>query len=118
MVFYAAAHGGAGTHAVRGHIVTVKGDPFVEGDDAVLVDIADGVVIVEDGLITAVGPYETVKGSLGDIHLDHYPDAIVTAGFVDSHVHYVQGCLAAALLPERARPVAAADASSTASVSR
>ena len=91
MVFYAAEHGGAGTHAIRGHVVTVKGDPFVEGDDDVLIDIADGLVIVEDGLITAVGPYEQTKDRLGpDIHVDHYPDRIVTAGFIDSHVHYVQ----------------------------
>lgn len=91
MVFYSAQHGGAGTHAVRGHIVTVKGDPFVEGDDDVLVDIADGLVIVENGLITAVGQYDQLSDRLTpDIHVDHYPDQIVTAGFVDSHVHYVQ----------------------------
>ncbi|MDN4613179.1 guanine deaminase [Leifsonia sp. F6_8S_P_1B] len=91
MVFYEAQHGGAGTHAVRGHIVTVKGDPFVEGDDDVLVDIADGLVIIENGLITAVGPYGELSDRLtADLHVDHYPDRIITAGFVDSHVHYVQ----------------------------
>ena len=86
MVFYSAQHGGAGTHAVRGHIVTVKGDPFVEGDDDVLVDIADGLVIVHDGIITAVGQYDEVAPRLTpDIHVDHYPGRLVTAGFVE---HY------------------------------
>lgn len=91
MVFYSAQHGGAGTHAVRGHVVTVKGDPFIEGDDSVLIDIADGLVLVENGIITAVGPYSQVKDRLGpDVHVDHYPDRLITSGFVDAHVHYVQ----------------------------
>lgn len=90
MVFYTAEHGGAGDRAIRGHVVSVKGDPFIEGDDA-LVDISDGVVVVENGLISAVGQYEDVKGSLPyGIRLDHYPGCIIGAGFIDSHVHYVQ----------------------------
>lgn len=90
-MFYSAEHGGAGDHAIRGHIVSVKGDPFIEGDDDVLLDIADGVVVVQNGLITDVGSFSELKDRLPDgIHLDHYPDRIITSGFIDTHVHYVQ----------------------------
>lgn len=91
MPFYSASKSGSGDHAIRGHVVTVIGDPFVEGDETVLVDIADGCVVIRDGIITAVGPYEQVKGDVPDgAHVDRYRDQIITSGFIDAHVHYVQ----------------------------
>lgn len=91
MTFYNSKRSGKGDHAIRGHIVTVKGDPFVEKEDEILVDIADGCVVINDGVIVAVGPFAEVKTSLPDgMNVDHYPDQIITSGFVDTHVHYVQ----------------------------
>ncbi|ROP64855.1 guanine deaminase [Curtobacterium sp. ZW137] len=83
--------------AVRGHVVTVVGDPFLNGDEAVLVEHTDGIVVVEDGVITAVGPYAELRSTLpADLAVDHYPGAIISAGFVDTHVHYVQTGIIAA----------------------
>ncbi|MFC8732923.1 hypothetical protein ACFT5B_10725 [Luteimicrobium sp. NPDC057192] len=45
--------------AVRGHAVSFKDDPF-HSDDA-LVDIADALVVSEDGVITAFGPYDETR---------------------------------------------------------
>ena len=91
MTFHSVGKAGKGDHAIRGHVVTVKGDPFIEKDHEILVDIADGCVVIRDGVIVAVGPYAQLKKDLPDgMDLDHYPDQIITSGFVDAHVHYVQ----------------------------
>jgi len=83
--------------AVRGHIVTLTGDPFVRPDDEVLVEYTDGVVIVQDGIIVAVGPYADLAASIPDgVVVDHYPHGIISAGFVDTHIHYVQTGIIAA----------------------
>ena len=80
---------GSGSSAIRGHVVTVTGDPFLTSD--ALREFTDGLVIVEGGRIRAVGPFSELRRQLapGTI-VDHYPDGIITSGFVDTHVHYVQ----------------------------
>ncbi|TCU51036.1 MULTISPECIES: guanine deaminase [unclassified Curtobacterium] len=83
--------------AVRGHVVTVVGDPFRHRDDEVLVEFEDGLVVVEDGRIAAVGSFADLGRTLpADAVVDHYPGAIISAGFVDTHVHYVQTGIIAA----------------------
>lgn len=85
----------SGNHAIRGHIVTVTGDPFLNSD--VLVEYTDGLIMVEGGIITAVGPYAELKQQLPDgAHVDHHPDGIITSGFIDTHIHYVQTGIIAA----------------------
>ncbi len=80
---------GAGNRAIRGHVVTITGDPFVTSD--ALTEFTDGLVIVEGGSIRAVGPYSELRKQLtSESVVDHYPDGIITSGFVDTHVHYVQ----------------------------
>ncbi|BDV30135.1 guanine deaminase [Microbacterium terricola] len=85
----------SGTHAIRGHIVTLTGDPFFRSD--ALVEHTDGLIVVEGGVVTAVGPYADLAHTLADdAHVDHYPDGIITSGFIDTHVHYVQTGIIAA----------------------
>lgn len=77
--------------ALRGHIVSFKGDPFFYPTDKVLVDIADGLVIVRDGIIQDVGRYSDLIHVVDDkASIISYPDCIIMAGFIDTHVHYVQ----------------------------
>ncbi|MWB97241.1 guanine deaminase [Agromyces seonyuensis] len=86
---------GSGSHAIRGHIVTLTGDPFFDSD--ALVEHTDGVVIVADGIITAVGPWSELGSSVPEgVPVDRYPDGLITAGFIDTHVHYVQTGIIAA----------------------
>ena len=64
-------------------------DPFF--DDDALVDIPDALIVTQDGVITAFGPYEQTKASVPDgVEVTHYPNHLICAGFVDTHVHYVQ----------------------------
>ncbi len=42
-------------------------------------------------MITAFGPYEETKDSVPEgVEVEHFPDALICAGFIDTHVHYVQ----------------------------
>jgi guanine deaminase len=82
------AHGG-GASAVRGHAITFRADPFFE-DDA-LVDLPDALIVSEGGLITAFGSYPETRAAVPEgVPVVHYPDALICAGFIDTHVHYVQ----------------------------
>ena len=78
-----------GASAVRGHAISYRGDPFFD-DDAFL-DITDALIVTEDGIITAFGPYAEQRDRVPDgVEVTHYPDALICAGFIDTHVHYVQ----------------------------
>ncbi|MEQ3550199.1 guanine deaminase [Pseudonocardia nematodicida] len=89
--------GGTTAAAIRGHVVTLTGDPFLEGSENVLVDEPDGLVLIEDGLITGVGPYPALRDRVPDgVEVAHHPGSLITAGFVDTHVHYVQTEIVAA----------------------
>ena len=78
-----------GPTAVRGHAISFRADPFFS-DDA-LVDVEDALIVSEDGLITAFGPYEDTKGSVPDgVEVAHHPGALICPGFIDTHIHYVQ----------------------------
>jgi guanine deaminase len=80
-----------GQVALRGHIVSLKGDPFFYPKDKVFVDINDGLVIIRDGIIQEVGQYTELIDHVDNIAaVVNYPDCIITAGFIDTHVHYVQ----------------------------
>jgi guanine deaminase len=48
--------------AVRGHAISFRADPFY--DDDALVDVADALIVSEDGVITAFGPYDQTKVSI------------------------------------------------------
>src|SRR5580658_9827359 len=48
--------------------------------------IADGTILIHDGLIAAVGPTATIKAPASAIVLD-CQGFVVTAGFWNSHVH-------------------------------
>ncbi len=67
---------GAGALAVRaGKVFPISGPP-----------IEDGIVLIEDGLITAVGPASSLAVPKG-AELIHEPEAWLIPGFVDLHTH-------------------------------
>jgi guanine deaminase len=56
-----------------------------------LVHHEDGLVVMQDGRITAFGAYELTKGALppGVVPVE-YPNGLILPGLVDTHVHYPQ----------------------------
>lgn len=76
--------------AIRGQTLAFTADPFtVPPADAITFD-SDGVVIVADGRIAAIGTAHEVLAKHPGIAVTHYPNHLVMAGFVDAHVHYPQ----------------------------
>ncbi|HET9750247.1 MAG TPA: guanine deaminase [Casimicrobiaceae bacterium] len=76
--------------AIRAAMLTFAGDPFVQGRAARHYE-PDAIVAMADGRIVACGPAADVVRSLPpDTSIAHYEHALVSAGFVDAHVHYPQ----------------------------
>jgi guanine deaminase len=77
--------------ALRGAIYTLVDDPFLNVEaDCVLYE-SDGLILLQDGLINAIGSYAGLRDKLPEeIELRHYPNSILMPGFVDAHIHYAQ----------------------------
>ena len=82
----------AGPTALRGQVLTFTGDPFHDGLDKTMVHWPDGIVVVAGGMTTHVGPAEEIAKELpaGVEIVDYGRDALISAGFVDTHVHFPQ----------------------------
>jgi guanine deaminase len=77
--------------ALRGTIVTCRDDPFLTDPRRALATEPDGVVVCRNGLIERVGPAAEIMRSLpAGTQVTHYQDCLITPGFIDTHVHYVQ----------------------------
>ena len=78
-------------NAYRAAIIHTLDDPARVGIDASYQYFEDGLLIVENGLIKAVGPAETLLATLAaDTPITVYKNALITPGFVDTHIHYPQ----------------------------
>lgn len=77
--------------ALRGSLFYLTDDPFLNPPDDCTVYESDGLLIIEDGHIVAVGAYSTLKDQLtDDTPLEHYPQQLIMPGFIDAHIHYPQ----------------------------
>lgn len=78
--------------AIRGPALTYTGDPFQHGLEATMVYEPDAIVAMADGRISHFGPARTIRPRLprGTKVEDYGRDALIMAGFIDSHVHYPQ----------------------------
>ncbi|MEV7510163.1 guanine deaminase [Streptomyces sp. NPDC090085] len=83
--------------AVRGPLISFVDDPFLTSREDAFVYESDGLLICEDGVITASGDYGALRDRLpGGVEPVHYPDHVISPGFVDTHIHYVQTGIIAA----------------------
>ena len=81
----------ASVTALRGTIVSFTGDPFLIDPAKAFVHEPDGLIVCRNGRIEAAGPYDSVRASLpASVPITDYSGCIISAGFVDTHVHYVQ----------------------------
>ena len=77
--------------AWRAAIVHCVADPKEVGVDAAYEYFEDGLLVVEDDKIQALGDAETLLKTLPDsLLIEHHPDALITPGFIDTHIHYPQ----------------------------
>lgn len=76
----------------RGRVYTPLGDPFAAADQSTTYAYhEDGYVAVTGGIIKAVGAYRELGSEWRDAELvDFGRDAIISPGFVDTHLHAPQ----------------------------
>jgi guanine deaminase len=80
------------TAAIRGPVLTFKGDPFKMGLEHAMVYETGAIVAFGDGVITHFGPAIDIAPKLpAGLPVSNYgPDALISAGFLDSHLHFPQ----------------------------
>lgn len=74
--------------AYRAAIATMVEDPC-EAGAAACVHFPDGVLLVQDGHVAAVGDFSTTPLPDG-VEVEDLSGRLITPGFVDAHVHYPQ----------------------------
>ena len=78
-----------------GATLTYSGNPMQSAwEDAVKIDTQGGVLI-ENGLIAAVGKGDALRAAHPQAEVTRYADALICPGFVDAHVHYPQTAIIA-----------------------
>ncbi|WP_432698110.1 guanine deaminase [Marinobacterium sp. YM272] len=81
----------SGTTAYRAAILHSLGDPAELGLENSYRYFEDGMLVVENGRITALGDAAEIAKTLGSgTSIHHYRDALITPGFIDTHIHYPQ----------------------------
>ncbi|MEH7829705.1 guanine deaminase [Gemmobacter denitrificans] len=77
---------------ILGRVLHFKADPFEAGPDAARVD--EGVVVA-DGHIRAVGAADALRRDWPQAKVTDMGGHLISAGFVDAHVHYPQTAIIA-----------------------
>ncbi|MCX7079863.1 MAG: amidohydrolase family protein, partial [Pseudomonas sp.] len=77
--------------AYRAAILHSIDDPAIVGIEASYEYFEDGLLVVDNGQISAVGHASELLANLpADIDVIHYQDALITPGFIDTHIHLPQ----------------------------
>lgn len=77
--------------AFRAAILHCLADPGAAGDAAAVEYFEDGLLLVENGRVSAVGPAAELLPQLGpQVRLVHEPERLIVPGLIDCHVHYPQ----------------------------
>ncbi|THD81573.1 guanine deaminase [Aliigemmobacter aestuarii] len=79
---------------ILGQVLSFSADPFVEGPEAARLD-SQGGVLVEGGRIIAVGRAGDLRAAHPAARVHDHGRALISAGFVDAHVHYPQTAIIA-----------------------
>lgn len=75
---------------ILGRTLAFTADPFHTAPEASALWQASGGVLVEGGRIAAIGPADALRAAHPDAAVEDMGDALLSAGFVDCHVHYPQ----------------------------
>ena len=77
--------------AFRGSVFHCVGDPGEQDSEEAVAYFEEGVLVVEDGLVAALGRADEIMGSLsGETRVEDFSGKLIVPGFIDCHVHYPQ----------------------------
>lgn len=79
------------TRAFRASVIHCLRDPGPESDPAAVEHFEDGLLVVRDGRIDAIGPAENLLRGLPDaVAVEDCRGKLIVPGFIDTHIHYSQ----------------------------
>lgn len=76
--------------AYRAAILHSLADPTVVGIEQSYQYFEDGILLIENGKVAQVGAAAELLSKLTGVEVQHYRDALITPGFIDTHIHYPQ----------------------------
>ena len=81
-----------GARGIRGTFVDFVDDPWrhVGDEQAATRFVLDGLLVIEDGVIAAFGPYDEVVTAYPDVEVTHIAERLILPGFIDGHIHVPQ----------------------------
>jgi guanine deaminase len=82
------------TDLLLGQTLSFTGDPFHQGPTAAHHE-PYGAVLIDRGKIMSVGPASTLRAAHPQSRITDYGQSLISAGFVDAHVHYPQTAIIA-----------------------
>lgn len=82
------------TELLIGQTLAFAGDPFVEGPEAARHSARAGVLI-KGGKIAAIGDPDALRAAHPGARVTDHGAGLISAGFVDAHVHYPQTAIIA-----------------------
>lgn len=82
--------------AIRGSFLDFIDDPFYVPEADSVRYIADGLLVLEDGRVKALGTYADLSGQFPDLAITAYPGMLIMPGFIDTHIHFPQTGIIAA----------------------
>ena len=80
---------------ILGQTLRFKSDPFAMPIEDAAVVSARGGVLIRDGRIAAIGEADALRRDHPQIEVTDHGDHLITAGFVDAHMHYPQTAMIA-----------------------
>ena len=79
------------SRALRGRVLSFCQDPALVPADQAVRYWHDGMVLIEDGLITAVADAADLRTHVPlGISIEEHGDRLILPGFIDPHIHYPQ----------------------------
>ncbi len=77
--------------AISGRLLTFLRAPSGAGDEQSYRYIENGIVVVKDGRIDAVGPADEITPRLpAGMPVEHFAGALILPGLIDPHIHFPQ----------------------------
>lgn len=76
--------------AYRAAILHSLADPAVVGIEQSYQYFEDGILLIENGQVAQVGAASELLPKLAGVEITEYRDALITPGFIDTHIHYPQ----------------------------
>ncbi|MBU0902850.1 MULTISPECIES: guanine deaminase [Pseudomonas] len=76
--------------AYRAAILHSIDDPAVVGVEQSYEYFEDGLLVINNGLVAKVGHAADLLPTLKGVEITEYRDALITPGFIDTHIHYPQ----------------------------